>query len=98
MAGKKNEFATFELKMGDTGKEVLDAQKMLAKTGSKIQATSKYTIGMHSAVLAFQKKNKLKATGIIDVHTWNLLMAKTNVVKRTANKKTTMTRKGGSRK
>lgn len=61
------------LKYGDEGKKVEEAQKLLQKAGSSIQINGKFTIGMASAVKAFQKKNKLKVTGIIDIQTWEKL-------------------------
>lgn len=83
MAVKK----TIELELGQQGPHILEAQIMLAKLGSTVKPTGMFTIGMLSAVKAFQKKNDLAVTGIINQKTWNLLVAKTNVVKRTATKK-----------
>lgn len=83
MAVKK----TIELELGQQGPHILEAQKMLAKLGSTVKPTGMFTIGMLSAVKAFQKKNGLAVTGIINQKTWDLLVAKTNVVKRTAAKK-----------
>lgn len=64
------------LKYGDQGKDVETAQKQLQKAGSSIQVTGSFTIGMVTAVKAWQKKNGLEATGIIDQKTWDKLTAK----------------------
>lgn len=58
---------------GDEGKEVLKYQKLLQKTGSKIQLNGVFTIGMTTAIKSFQKKMKLKETGILDDKTVNAL-------------------------
>ena len=64
------------LEFGDKNKDVEKAQQMLQKVGSTIKVTGEFTIGMTSAVKAFQKKNGLKVTGIIDKKTWDALVAK----------------------
>lgn len=87
MAVKKTVSKFVDLTIGAKGKDVTAAQKMLAKTGSTIKATGVFTIGMRSAVYAFQRKNGLPKTGIIDKKTWDMLVAKTNVVKRIATRK-----------
>jgi len=71
------------LKHGDAGILVKKYQTILVKTGSKIKPNGVYTIGMVSAVRAFQKKNGLAVTGILDAKT----MAKLDAFK--APKKTT---------
>ena len=63
------------MKYGMEGKEVAEAQKALQKAGSTIKVNGKYTIGMTTAVKAFQKKNKLAVTGVIDAKTMAKLMA-----------------------
>ena len=60
-------------------------QKLLQKAGSKIQINGKFTIGMRTAVESFQRKNKLRVTGIIDARTWEKLNAKPE--KKTGRKK-----------
>lgn len=65
----------FMLKYGDENKDVLEAQKLLKLAGSTIKPTGKFTIGMLSAVKAFQKKNGLAVTGKIDTKTMNKLKA-----------------------
>lgn len=62
-----------ELKLNDTGKDILEASRLLKKAGSSLKPTSTFTIGMMSAVKAFQKKHKLAVTGRIDLKTWNKL-------------------------
>ena len=57
------------LKYGMAGKDVERAQKALQKAGSKIKVNGEFTIGMYSAVKCFQRKNKLKETGMIDAKT-----------------------------
>lgn len=54
---------------GDEGKEVLKYQKLLQKTGSSIKLNGVFSIGMASAIRSFQKKMKLKETGILDAKT-----------------------------
>lgn len=61
------------IKIGALGKEVRDCQKALQAAGSTIQINGKFGIGMFSAVKAFQKKNKLKITGEIDIKTMTKL-------------------------
>lgn len=61
------------LKYGAEGKEVVEAQVMLQRAGSKVKATGKYTIGMIAAVRAFQKKNGLEVTGRLDSKTMRKL-------------------------
>ena len=65
----------FLIGIGYEGKEVIEIQKKLVLAGSSIKPVKKYTIGMYSAVKAFQKKAGLPATGIVDKATWNKLMA-----------------------
>lgn len=60
--------------IGAHGPEVLYACTMLQKKGSTIKLTDKFHIGMRSAVICFQKKNKLKVTGVIDKKTWDRLV------------------------
>ena len=62
-----------KLKINDKGPQVKEAQELLKKAGSTIKATGFFSIGMYSAVKAFQKKNGLKQTGIIDSFTWKRL-------------------------
>ena len=71
---------------GDEGKEVLKYQKLLQKTGSKIQATGKFTVGMMTAIKSFQKKSNLKVTGKLDAATAKALEG-FKTVRTTAKKK-----------
>ncbi len=77
----------FMLKYGDENKEVLEAQKRLKAAGSTITPNGKYTIGMVSAVKAFQKKNGLTVTGKIDTKTMNKLKSFAKPAKKTTRVK-----------
>jgi len=72
---------------GTEGKEVMEAQKLLKAAGSTITVNGKYTIGMVSAVKAFQKKNGLSVTGKIDTKTMNKLKTFAKPAKKTARAK-----------
>lgn len=63
------------LKLGDKGPAVQYMALWLAQKGSSLKATDTFHIGMRSAVISFQAKNKLKATGVIDKRTWMKLIA-----------------------
>lgn len=63
------------LEYGESGPLVKEAQLMLAKTGSTIKPNGVFTIGMASAVKAFQRKNGLPVTGILNTATWKKLEA-----------------------
>ena len=62
-----------ELKLNDKGPAVQYMALWLKQKGSNIKPTSVFHIGMWNAVIAFQKKNKLKPTGVIDKKTWDKL-------------------------
>lgn len=62
------------MKYGEESDRVKKAQKLLQKSGSTIKENGVYTIGMSSAVRAFQKKNKLPVTGVIDAKTFSKLL------------------------
>lgn len=74
----------FMLKYGDENNDVLEAQKLLKAAGSTINPTGKFTIGMVTAVKAFQKKNGLPVTGKIDTKTVNKLKTFAKPAKKTA--------------
>lgn len=74
------------MKYGAEGKEVAEMQKALQKAGSTIKVNGKYTIGMTSAVKAFQKRNKLQVTGTIDAKTKAKLMEYLKPAKKPAKK------------
>ena len=77
------------MKIGDKGANVTKAQKLLQKTGSTIKVTGVFSIGMVSAVRAFQKKNGLKVTGVLDSKTFAKLeaVASKKIVKMVPKKK-----------
>ena len=75
------------LEYGDTGAVVKEAQLMLAKTGSTIKPNGVFTIGMVSAVKAFQRKNGLNVTGVINAETWKKLEACSKPAKTSRKKK-----------
>ena len=62
-----------DLKIFDTGDKVKEASILLAKHGSSLKPTEEFTIAMRSAVKAFQKKQGLEQTGIINKKTWKAL-------------------------
>lgn len=66
-------FVTLKLNM--SGAKVLEVQKLLQKAGSAIKPTGVFSIGMRSAVCAFQKKNGLAVTGEVDKKTFEKLSA-----------------------
>ena len=78
---------------GEAGKRVEKAQKLLAKAGSRIKINGIYSIGMVSAVKAFQKRNKLPVTGTIDSRTMKKLAEFDVPVKKTAARKPATSRK-----
>lgn len=77
------------MKIGDKGANVTKVQKLLQKTGSTIKVTGVFNIGMVSAVRAFQKKNGLKVTGVLDSKTFAKLeaVASKKIVKMVPKKK-----------
>lgn len=64
------------IKLNAEGPAVEYMSMCLAKNGSTIKPTKKFHIGMRSAVMAFQRKNGLPQTGVIDKKTWTKLTAK----------------------
>ena len=58
------------VKLGHKGNIVTDITTLLAEKGSSIKVTDTFHIGVRSAVIAFQKKNNLEPTGIVDRKTW----------------------------
>lgn len=78
---------------GEEGGRVTKAQKLLAKAGSKIKVNGIYSIGMVSAVKAFQKRHKLPVTGEIDAKTMNKLVEYDVPAKKTTTRKPAASRK-----
>lgn len=72
---------------GEAGARITKAQKLLAKAGSSIKPNGIFTIGMVSAVKAFQKKHKLPVTGVIDAKTMNKLAEYDKPMKKTKSTK-----------
>lgn len=64
------------VKYGDKGPKVKEIKKLLKKAGSNVKQTATFDIGTVSAVRAFQKKNGLLVTGIVDAKTYKKLSAK----------------------
>jgi putative chitinase len=62
-------------KNGDNSPYVKDLQNMLIKKGAKITADGAYGPSTEKTVKAFQKKNNLEITGMIDTNTLNKLMS-----------------------
>ena len=61
------------VKLGAKGPAVLWICAMLQKHGSTIKQVDRFHIGVRSAVVSFQTKNKLKPTGVVDKKTWDKL-------------------------
>ena len=78
---------------GEAGGRVTKAQKLLIKARSKIKANGIYSIGMVSAVKAFQKRHKLPVTGEIDAKTMNKLAEYNTPTKKTTTRKPATSRK-----
>ena len=75
-----------KLKLNSEGPKVKEAQQLLRKAGSTIKVTGFFSIGMYSAVKAFQKRKGIKATGEIDAATWRKLQT-VKIVKMAPKKK-----------
>lgn len=78
---------------GEVGARITKAQKLLVKAGSSIKPNGIYSIGMVSAVKAFQKKHKLPVTGVIDAKTMNKLAEYDMPAKKTTTRKPATSRK-----
>ena len=72
---------------GEKSARITKAQKLLAKAGSAIKPSGVFSIGMVSAVKAFQKKHGLPVTGEVDAKTMNKLAEYDVPAKKTATKK-----------
>lgn len=72
---------------GEKSDRVKKAQKLLAKAGSSIKPNGVYSIGMVTAVRAFQKKHNLEVTGVIDAKTMNKLAEYDVPAKKTTTRK-----------
>ena len=78
---------------GEAGARIIKAQKLLAKAGSSIKPNGIYSIGMVTAVKAFQKKHKLPVTGEIDAKTMNKLAEYDVPAKKKTSRKPATSRK-----
>lgn len=68
-----------KLYAGAAGSDVQKLQRALSKLGYyKGGADARFGNGLKSAVVKFQKDNKLKGTGTVDRRTWDLIMGKSN--------------------
>lgn len=72
---------------GEKSTRITKVQKLLAKAGSGIKPNGIFSIGMVSAVKAFQKKHNLPVTGVIDAKTMNKLAEYDKPAKKTTNSK-----------
>jgi carboxyl-terminal processing protease len=72
---------------GEKSDRVKKVQKLLAKAGSTIKPSGVFSIGMLTAVKAFQKKHNLPVTGEVDAKTMNKLAEYDVPAKKTATKK-----------
>jgi len=65
-------------KLGSKGKEVVEIQKVLAKSGvsPKVKPTGKFDEDTDKAVRAYQKKHKLKVDGIVGPQTKGQMFGK----------------------
>ena len=70
---------------GAKGIKVKEIKRYLKKAGSGVKQDSVFDIGTVAAVRAFQKKNGLPVTGIVDKKTFAKL-AEVKPVKKTAKK------------
>lgn len=61
------------LRKGRTGMDVYELQGLLRVQGYSIQRTGIFDKETESSLLDFQKRHKLRLTGIVDVTTWTLL-------------------------
>ena len=62
------------LKEGAKGQIVDQLQIFLSKCGSKVQVSGIFNSGTRNAVIAFQKRNCLNPTGIVEDTTWARLL------------------------
>ena len=66
------------LKMGDNGGDVIALQKALTTLGYILVVDGDFGAGTRAAVMRFQKKNKLRATGSVDQKCWAALRMRQN--------------------
>ncbi|MCR4649213.1 MAG: peptidoglycan-binding protein [Lachnospiraceae bacterium] len=73
-------------KVHNTEKDITKAQKWLHNLGSKVKVNGKMTIGMATAIYAFQNRYKLEPTGELDENTWKALKKENSWWKNLARK------------
>lgn len=64
---------TTTLKLGSTGDQVKELQKMLSALGYKVSATGTYDASTRFAVMLFQSRNKQTLTGEADTQTYKAI-------------------------
>lgn len=62
------------IKEGSTGQLVDQLQIFLSRYGSKVKVSGIFNSGTRNAVIAFQKKQGLDPTGIVEKQTWSKLL------------------------
>lgn len=68
------------VKSGDKGSCVKDLQRRLNTKGAKLSVDGDFGSKTKTAVVSYQRKNRLTADGIVGLQTWSLLLGTTNVV------------------
>lgn len=72
--------------MHTSEKDIVKAQKWLKALGSTVKVNGRMTIGMTTAIISFQRKHQLPATGELDKNTWKELKRCNSVWKKIARK------------
>lgn len=62
-----------ELKLGDRGDDVRQAQRLLNRKGMVVEVTGRFGPRMDRTVRRFQRRHGLRADGVIDPATWHEL-------------------------
>ncbi len=64
------------LRLGHTGSDVCELQGLLQVCGYNVQRNGIFNKETRKAVVAFQQKHKLRASGVVDAITWHMLRGK----------------------
>ena len=64
------------IKEKDSGEIVVQLQLFLSRCGSNVKVDGQFNVGTRNAVRAFQKKQGLEVTGVVDSKTWLKLLEK----------------------